>query len=129
MTLAFNGFISELVTLGRGINQGCPLSGILFQFYNSDLIDGYGLKNSEAATAFIADLLMLEEANTKLASMMTWPQGRLDWSSMHHCSFTLNKFRVMGFTRKRELNLGSRPHTRPIPRLPISLGGVEVPAI
>jgi len=40
-TLAFNGFVSEPVLLQRGIDQGCPLSGILFQFYNADLIDGY----------------------------------------------------------------------------------------
>jgi len=44
MTLSFDGFISEPLSLNRGINQGCPLSGILFQFYNMDLIDGYKLR-------------------------------------------------------------------------------------
>jgi len=40
-TLSFNSITSEPATLNRGIDHGCPLLGILFQFYNVDLIDGY----------------------------------------------------------------------------------------
>ena len=76
MTLVFNGFVSEPIALHRGINQGCPLSGILFQFYNTDLIDGYDPKKGKTAVAFMDDALMLAcaknllEVNTKLVAML-----------------------------------------------------------
>ena len=76
MMLVFDGFISELITLNRGIYQGCPLSGILFQFYNADLIDGYDPKKGKTAVAFMDDALMLAcaknllEVNTKLVAML-----------------------------------------------------------
>jgi hypothetical protein len=37
--MVFNGYDSPLLTLPCGTDQGCPLSGMLFQFYNADLID------------------------------------------------------------------------------------------
>ena len=58
-TLAFDGFILEPVPLHRGIDQGFPLLDILFQFYNTDLIDGYNLKKGEKVVAFVDDALML----------------------------------------------------------------------
>jgi len=72
----------------------------------------------------LAHTKMLGEVNARLVSMMTWPHGRLDWSSSHNCRFPLDKSRVMGFTRRREPNPDGRPHTRPVSRLPISLRGV-----
>jgi len=38
-TLKFDGYVSEQIGLPRGIDQGCPQSGILFQFYNVGLVD------------------------------------------------------------------------------------------
>ena len=35
--MKFNGFESKLEELPRGLNQGCPLSSIAFQYYNTDL--------------------------------------------------------------------------------------------
>ena len=107
-TLAFDGFVLEPVPLRRGIDQGCPLSGILFQFYNADLIDGYDPKAGESAVAFVDDILILAhvstltEANSKLIHMMEHPGGGLDWSCTHHCDFAMDKFGVMGITRKWE---------------------------
>ena len=37
MTLKFDGYEFELLLLSKGLDQGCPLSGIAFQFYNADL--------------------------------------------------------------------------------------------
>ena len=37
--LVFDNFILDLFEILSGINQGCPLSVILYAFFNSDLID------------------------------------------------------------------------------------------
>jgi len=39
MILSFDRYKSELLALTKGVDQGCPLSGISFQFYNVDLVD------------------------------------------------------------------------------------------
>ena len=76
MSLVFNGFVSEPVALHSGIDKGCPLSGILFQFYNADLIDGYDPEKGETTVAFVDDALMIAcaktllEANMKLVDIM-----------------------------------------------------------
>ena len=43
---------------------------------------------------------MLAEANDKVKGMMEREGGRLGCT--HQCNFALNKFRVMGLTRRRE---------------------------
>jgi len=69
----------------QGVNQWCPLSGILFQFYNTDLIDSYDPKEGETTVAFMDNALMLvcaktmEEVYERLVDMMTWPGGSLEW--------------------------------------------------
>ena len=85
--------------------------------------------------AFVDNALLLAcaktlmEANDKLKDMMVCPSGGLNWSHTHHCSFEMDKFGVMGLTRKREPNPGRRPHTRPASRAPIVLQGVEIMVI
>jgi len=75
-TITFDGQSSNLRMLSRGLNQGCPLSGITSQFYNSDIIDICDKKSGEDAVAFIDDTLSLacgknlEITNTKVKAMM-----------------------------------------------------------
>ncbi|KAF8575599.1 hypothetical protein K439DRAFT_1369636 [Ramaria rubella] len=37
--LSFDGHMSDKKTLLHGLDQKCPLSRILYQFYNVDLLD------------------------------------------------------------------------------------------
>jgi len=75
-THKFNGYNSELLNLPRDLDQGCQLSGITFQFYNTDLVDACDPSNGEEAVALMDNVLMLAhgkllmEANTKLKQMM-----------------------------------------------------------
>src|SRR5882724_841482 len=88
-TLKFNGYESEPVTLSKGIDQGCPLSGTVFQFYNSDLVDTTGSDSSEDAVAFIDDTLLLARGeslaatNQRVKDMITRKGGRLERSYTH----------------------------------------------
>jgi len=61
--------------------------------------------------------------------MMTREVGSLDWSSCHQCDFMVEKFSIMGLTRKREPNPLNSSKTRPIQRCLIFLQGTKVPAV
>jgi len=134
-TLKFDGYKSELLPLSKGLNQGCPLSGIVFQFYNSDLVDVGELNKGKDVVMLMDDTLLsvcgktLIEMNNWVKNMMTRDGSRLDWSCMHQCKFAIDKFGVMGLTRRREPNPSGSLKTRPIQRRPIFLQGVKVLAI
>ena len=57
--IAFDGHVSEPRNLLSSLDQGCPLLGIAFQFYNADLIDIPNKKSGEDAVAFMDDTLLL----------------------------------------------------------------------
>jgi len=63
-TLSFDRYASEHIALPRGIDQGCLLSGILFQFYNADLIDICELGGDEMAVVIVDDTLLLAHGKT-----------------------------------------------------------------
>jgi hypothetical protein len=87
--LSFDGFASEPKALARGLDQGCPLSGIACQFYNADLLDIPIHKNGEDAAVYMDDANLLaegddfEESNGKIKDMMERPKGGLNWSTTH----------------------------------------------
>jgi len=62
--LKFDGYESEPLMLSKGFDQGCPLSGIAFQFYNSDLVDIRDSTSGEDAIAFMDDTLLLARGKT-----------------------------------------------------------------
>jgi len=84
---------------------------------------------------FMDDMLLLAwaktlaESNTKVKCMMVRQDGGLDWEMAHQSDFALDKFGIMGLTRRRELNLSGNSKTRPIQRHPIFLHGMKVLAI
>ena len=59
---------------------------------------------------------------------MTRNGSGLDWSYMNQCEFAIDKFGVMGLTR-RESDPSRELKTRPLQRRPIFLQGVKVPAV
>ena len=133
--IRFDGYESPPFRLSKGIDKGCPLSGVLFQFYNTDLVEVCDLSRGEEAVAFVDNALLLargknlSETNERVKAMMVRQNRGLEWSLMHQCSFAIEKFRIIGFTRRQEPNPMRKPTTRPIRRSPIFLQGVKVPAV
>jgi|SRR5882724_5952930 len=127
MMLKFDGYKSEPLTMTKCIDQGCPLSGIAYQFYNTDLVDIHDADNGENAVAFMDYMLLLVwaktliESNTKVKQMMVTNSGSLDWVTTHQSNFTLDKFGIMGLTRSREPNPSCNSKTRPIQTPDISM--------
>ena len=56
----------------------------------------------------------LNKSNTKVKQIMVKQGGRINWVSTHQSNFTIDKFGMMGLTRRREQNLLGTPKTRPM---------------
>jgi len=63
-TLSFDAYKSEPLSLSKGIDQGCLLLCMSFQFYNTDLVDVCNIVNGEEVVRFMDDTLLLAQGNT-----------------------------------------------------------------
>jgi hypothetical protein len=71
--MAFDGHISKPKELARGLDQGCPTSGIAFLFYNADLLDIPNRTKGEDLVAFADDKLLLVEGHDLVEAMQKSP--------------------------------------------------------
>jgi hypothetical protein len=75
-TLKFDSYISGPIEINNRIGQGDPLSIVIYQFYNADLVDIPSGK-SENTLAYINNTILLiimdtfNEVHEKLYSMIT----------------------------------------------------------
>lgn len=105
--LKFDDFESELFTIISGIDQSCPLSVILFQFYNSDLPD-IGKRLGITVNLNIDDTMAIsvaddrDQANQALKDFMDLPGGANDWSREHNSCFALDKFALINTAPRGE---------------------------
>ena len=76
------------------IGQGDPLSMVLYQYYNADLLDIPKLP-SELAAAYVNDVILIVTAktfkgvHTILADMMTREGGAMEWARQHNSKFEM----------------------------------------
>ncbi|KZP19083.1 hypothetical protein FIBSPDRAFT_744592, partial [Athelia psychrophila] len=98
--LSFNRFVSAAFDVLNGMDQGNPLSMILYGFYGPDLLKFWG-DVDELQTAFVDDTTFMvagntfEENNLKLTKMIERPGGANDWSVSHHAAFEVDKFALV----------------------------------
>ena len=118
--LSFDDYISDLIEINNGNNQGCPLSMIFYAFYNAGLLEiSPPSSKDEYQFGFVDDVALLatganlEETHAKLKDMMTRPGGAFDWSETHHSQFELSKLALMDFSPKPHQNT---PLTLILPR-------------
>ena len=103
--LKFDGYTSDPIEIDNGIGQGDPLSMVMYQYYNADLLD-IPRENSEGAIAYVDDTLLLataehfEEAHDKLASMMDREGGVTEWSKTHNSPLEYSKLALIDFAHR-----------------------------
>ena len=100
--LKFDGYESEDHSINNGIGQGDPLSMILYQFYNADLLD-IPESNNKSSMAYVDDALLVaiaktfREAHQMLAAMMTRRGGVIKWSRAHNSLLEYSKLALVDF--------------------------------
>ena len=101
-TLKFDGYVSDPIAIDNGIGQGDPLSMVLYQYYNADLLDIPSGKDEEAV-AYVDDAFMMatgtdfQNAHRALADMMCKEGGVEDWSKTHSSPLEYTKLALMNF--------------------------------
>lgn len=103
--LKFDDHISDKIKLNNGIGQGDLLSMALYQYYNADLLD-IPKEVNEAAAAYVNDAILMatasnfQKAHKMLASMMTRPEGAIEWSNAHNSQFKFSKLALIDFAHR-----------------------------
>jgi hypothetical protein len=103
--LKFDGYASEPIAIDNGIRQGDPLSIVLYQFYNADLLDIPKGKNEDALaymddTIMVATVATFAEAHVSLASMMSREGGVSEWSKTHNSLLEYTKLALIDFAHR-----------------------------
>jgi hypothetical protein len=104
-TLKYDGPTSEPIEIDNGIGQGDPLSMVLYQFYNADLLDIPSRKNEDALaymddTILVATMETFTEAHMMLADMMTREGGASEWSRTHNSPLEYTKLALINFAHR-----------------------------
>ena len=104
-TLKFDDFVSERIALDNGIGQGDPLSMILYQYYNADILN-VPSKAHESASAYVDDAILVAtaknftETHNILADMMNREGGAIEWSIKHNSKFEFSKLALIDFAHR-----------------------------
>ena len=99
-SLKFNGYMSAPIHINNSIGQGDPLSMVLYQYYNTDLLDIPSNKDKDAM-AFVDNLFMLAIADTFakahkiLADMMGREGSIAEWTSTHNFPLEYSKLALI----------------------------------
>ena len=104
-SLKFDGFISDQIPIDNGIGQGDPLSMVLYQFYNADLLD-IPKRDGEDAIAYVDDTIMMATdvdfagAHSKLEDLMCREDGVGNWSKTHSSPLEYSKLAMLNFVHR-----------------------------
>ena len=103
--LKFDDYVSDNININNSIGQGNPLSMVLYQFYNADLLDILN-GTKEAAAAYVDDTILIAtvtnfaQTHEILQDMMTRPGGTIEWSNNHNSHFEFSKLALIDFAHR-----------------------------
>ncbi len=110
ITLKYDSYSSDPIEVDNGIGQGDPLLIVLYQFYNTDLLDISECKNEEAL-AYVDDTIMVASTENfsvvheMLADMMCRDRGVSDWSKTHNSPLKYTKLALIDFVHRSSSKL------------------------
>ena len=127
--ISFDDYESPPLAITNGIDQGCPLSVILYLIYNSGLLHVAMDTTKELAVGFMDDITLVArapsfpEAAQIITDMMYRSNGALKWSTTHCSVFEHDKAALLGTTRRRQPDPISPSRTIQLPRPTIQIEG------
>jgi hypothetical protein len=119
--LKFDNFTLEDIHISNGIGQGDPLSMVLYQYYNADLLD-IPKDANKSAMAYVDDTILIAigenfvATHETLTDMMTRTGGAIEWSNDHNSHFEYSKLALMDFAHHN-----SKKERRPLTLLSTTL--------
>lgn len=134
-TIRFDDHISKQIDIQNGIDQGCPLSGVLYQFYNSQLLEVAQKGKGEIALGYIDDVAFgvsdnnFHGAYAQLQDMYEREGGASEWAKLHASQFSHEKNQVTGFTRKTVNDPNNPKKKIPLPKPDLVLNGQIIPTV
>jgi hypothetical protein len=109
--MVFDGYRSPTpLPIRAGLDQGCPLSGILYNFYNAWIGELVSTQKPGRVliTGFADDLALCVRAPTFvgtrriLRDLLNRPDGILDWARSHNYAFEKTKWALIDHTHKTD---------------------------
>lgn len=106
-TLAFDDYNSNPETINHGLDQGCPLSPILYLYYNAGLLESTeGQKEDSVAFIDDAAVMAFEDSPTqaieRITDIYTRPGGVQKWCSSHASISEISKAACMIFSTRKQ---------------------------
>jgi hypothetical protein len=97
------------MAIAAGLDQGCPLSGILYNFYNARLgelakgcphvlIPGF----ADNVAIYIC-AKTFAAAQQELSCIVQGKEGVLNWADQHNCNYAKDKWALVDFTHKKKM--------------------------
>jgi exonuclease III len=109
--MVFDGYRSPVpLAIRAGLDQGCPLSGILYNFYNAWIGELVSTQKPGRVLipGFADDLALCAKAPTFagtryiLRNLLNRENGVLDWARSHNCAFEKTKWAMVDHTHKSD---------------------------
>ena len=106
-TLKFDRYVMDRIPIDNGIGQSNPLSMVLYQYYNTDLLDIPKFEG-EDAEAYVDDTIMIatdkdfSRAHHKLENIMCREDGVESWSKTHSSPLEYSKLALINFGHKHK---------------------------
>jgi hypothetical protein len=105
MVLRFDRYTSNPIPISNGIGQGDPLSMIIYQFYNANILE-LPKEIGESAIVYIDDSILIAMASTfvkthkLLVNKMRRLGGVLEWSTTHNSPLEHSKLVLIDFAHR-----------------------------
>lgn len=96
--IAFDDFTLQKILVESGLDQGCNISGLCYNFYNTGQIEEARGKDRELAGSFADAAYVaverdnMEEAMRKVENMMRRKGGASKWAKTHYLIYEIKKF-------------------------------------
>jgi ribonuclease HI len=132
-TVVFDGHRSNPLAIRAGLDQGCPLSGLLYSYYNAyigELVPRYN--HRLMIPGFADDLSVLVRGpdffstHGTLEHLFSQHRGISYWQHTRNCHFAIPKFALLDFTLRLLQDVTENGKRQPYRGGPIQIGNTVI---